>query len=128
MIDGLTEYARENWPFWFGHFPDSVGIAIGSGGPAHRTRQPEPVFEADGGGPPVMKIALTDLEAGFLRHEHDALTEIRPLLPGPMRSTVLSGVGFGRDRGEHGPHNGGAGGATSPRPRSQRAGGHCPDR
>ncbi|MET0565127.1 MAG: phosphotransferase [Acidimicrobiia bacterium] len=95
MIDGLTGYARENWPFWFGHFPESVGIAIGSGGPAHRTRAAVFVFEGRRRRPTaVMKIAFTELEAGFLRHEHDALTEIRALLPGPMRPSVPQALGL----------------------------------
>jgi len=100
MIDGLTEYARENWPFWFGHFPESVGIAIGSGGPAHRTRAAGFVFENRRRRPSaVMKIAFTDLEAGFLTHEHDALTEIRPLLPAPMRRTVPQALGLAEIEG-----------------------------
>ena len=95
MIEELTGYARENWLSWFGHSPGSVGIAIGSGGPAHRTRAAVFVFEDRRTRPSVvMKIAFTELEAGFLRHEHDALTEIRPLLPEPMRPTVPRALGL----------------------------------
>ncbi len=100
MIDELTGYARERWPDWFGHSPESVGIAIGSGGPAHRTRAAVFVFEGKRTRPSVvMKIAFTDLEAGFLRHEHDALSDIRPLLPAPMRPTVPRALGVAEIEG-----------------------------
>lgn len=100
MIDELTRYARENWLSWFGHSPGSVGIAIGSGGPAHRTRAAVFVFEDRRIRPSVvMKIAFTELEAGFLRREHDALTEIRPLLPEPMRPTVPRALGLAEVEG-----------------------------
>jgi len=100
MIDELTGYARVHWPSWFGHSPGSVGIAIGSGGPAHRTRAAVFVFEDRRTRPSVvMKIAFTELEAGFLRHEHDALNEIRPLLLEPMRPTVPRALGLAEIEG-----------------------------
>ena len=100
MIDELTGYARQEWQSWFGHSPGSVGIAIGSGGPAHRTRAAVFVFEDRHARPSVvMKIAFTDLEGAFLRHEHGALADIRPLLPEPMRRTVPRALGLAEIEG-----------------------------
>jgi hypothetical protein len=95
VITELTEYAREHWAGWFGSSPEEISIALGSGGPAHRTRAAVFLFEGRRRRPSVvMKIAFTELESSFLRHEHDALTRVRPLLPGAMPSSVPPALGL----------------------------------
>jgi hypothetical protein len=95
MIGSLTEYAEGRWNEWFGRPPEELGLAIGSGGPAHRTRAAVFVFDGHQRRPSVvMKIAFTDLEAGFLRHEHNALDDLRPNLPGEMRRSIPRALGL----------------------------------
>jgi hypothetical protein len=80
---------------WFDRGHEDLGIAIGSGGPAHRTRAAVFVFDDHRRSPSVvMKIAFTELEAGFLRHEHAALAELRPQLPAPMRRSMPRALGI----------------------------------
>jgi hypothetical protein len=95
VIGALTEYAMGEWRSWFERGHEELGIAIGSGGPAHRTRAAVFVFDGHRRRPSVvMKIAFTELEAGFLRHEHDALTELRPRLPVEMRRSMPRALGL----------------------------------
>jgi hypothetical protein len=95
MIGSLTEYAEDRWPEWFGGPAEEIGLAVSSGGPAHRTRAAVFVFDGHQRRPSVvMKIAFTDLEAGFLRHEHDALNRLRPNLPGQMRRSIPRALGL----------------------------------
>jgi hypothetical protein len=100
VIGSLTEYAEDRWPAWFGRTPEEIGLAIGSGGPAHRTRAAVFVFDGHRRRPSVvMKIAFTDLEAGFLRHEHDALDQLRPTLSEPMRISIPRALGLAEIEG-----------------------------
>jgi hypothetical protein len=95
VIGPLTEYADARWREWFERPPEEIGIAIGSGGPAHRTRAAVFVFDGHRRRPSVvMKIAFTDLESGFLRHEHEALAELRPKLPETMRRSIPRALGL----------------------------------
>jgi hypothetical protein len=95
VIGALTEYAEEQWGVWFERGHEQLAIAIGSGGPAHRTRAAVFVFDGHRRRPSVvMKIAFTKLEAGFLRYEHGALAELRPQLPVEMRRSMPRALGI----------------------------------
>jgi hypothetical protein len=100
VIGALTEYARGQWETWFERQHEELGLAIGSGGPAHRTRAAVFVFDGHRRSPSVvMKIAFTELEAGFLRHEHDALAQLRPRLPIEMRRSMPRALGLAEIEG-----------------------------
>lgn len=89
MIEALTTYIRENWSEWHQSAPGEIAIALGSGGPAHRTRAACFVFEGNGRRPSlVMKIAFAEQEAEFLGHEHHALATVRPRLDEEMREAI----------------------------------------
>jgi hypothetical protein len=42
----------------------------------------------------VLKVALTELEAGFLRTEFRALSRLRPMLPAGLRESIPDPLGL----------------------------------